>query len=111
MPGSSWSHWYSLHHDLLAGHEPRDEDLLESIIAGLIEEAGLIWSVVESIPVHTSIKLATAEAAQYIDAYKETIRTLAKVRIIGYPFLGAACLFKTSLRWFVKNSSTPLEFR
>src|SRR5580692_8641385 len=36
-----------------------------------IEAAGLVWSVVESIPVHNSIKLRTGPFREFIDAWKE----------------------------------------
>ena len=43
-----------------------------------IEDAGLIWSVVESIPVHNSIKIGAPERQKYAGWYKDSIRALAR---------------------------------
>jgi D-mannonate dehydratase len=46
-----------------------------------VEAAGLIWSVVESIPVHNSIKLHTGSFRQFTDAWKDSLAAASKAGI------------------------------
>ena len=45
---------------------------------GEIEAAGLVWSVVESIPVHNSIKLRSGPYRQFIEAWKQSLLAIAE---------------------------------
>ena len=45
------------------------------------EDAGLLFEVIESVPVHEDIKLGKPTRGKYIDNYKENIRRLGKAGI------------------------------
>ena len=97
-------------HDTYEGQAWSEESVIKR--REEIEAAGLVWAVVESIPVHTSIKLATVEAGQYIEAYKDTIRTLARagVKTICYNFMPVVDWTRTDLLYPAPNGGFALRF-
>lgn len=78
----------------------------------LIEEAGLTWSVVESIPIHPSIKLGSAEAATYTEHFATTMERLAEQGIftICYNFMPVVDWTRTNLRHPMPAGGLTLRF-
>lgn len=77
-----------------------------------IEAAGLEWAVVESIPVHNSIKTGTPERDRYIGWYKDTLRALGRagVRTICYNFMPVCDWTRTELRYPMPTGALALRF-
>jgi mannonate dehydratase len=99
----------ALHHIYRGEAWPLDEVLKRK---AEIESAGLVWSVVESIPVHNSIKLRSGPYRQYIAAWKDSLAAIAKagVPVVCYNFMPLVEWTRTNLKWRLPSTGYALRF-
>ncbi len=99
----------ALHHIYRGEAWPAEEVLKRK---AEIEAAGLAWSVVESIPIHNSIKLQTGPVRQFTDAWKDSLAAVARagVKIVCYNFMPVVDWTRTDLRWRLPSTGYALRF-
>jgi mannonate dehydratase len=77
-----------------------------------IDAAGLVWSVVESIPIHNSIKLQSGSFRQFTDTWKDSLRAVAEagVQVVCYNFMPVVDWTRTDQRWQLATTGYALRF-
>lgn len=88
------------------------EDIMQSRHQ-MIKEAGFSWDVVESIPLHESIKRGDADRDQYIEIWIENLKTVAKagVPVICYNFMPIMDWTRTNLADELPDGSLTLTYK
>jgi mannonate dehydratase len=77
-----------------------------------IAAAGFDWSVVESIPIHNSIKLRSGRYQHYISAWKDSLAAVANagVQTVCYNFMPVVDWTRTDLQWRLPTTGYALRF-
>ena len=99
----------SLHH-IANGEAWSYEEVMK--MKNLIEDHGLRWSVVESLPVSESIKYGGADRDRLIENYKESLANLGKagVKTVCYNFMPVLDWARTDLEYPNGDGTSNLYF-
>ncbi|MGC2635635.1 MAG: mannonate dehydratase [Acidobacteriaceae bacterium] len=77
-----------------------------------ITAADMEWSVVESIPMHNSIKLRTSDCQKAIGAWKDSLAAIAQigVKIVAYNFMPVVDWVRTDIAWRLPSTGYAVRF-
>jgi mannonate dehydratase len=102
----------ALHHIPYGFEWTAEEIEIRKALISADKTLGLRWSVVESLPIHESIKLGNGDLKPLFDTYRQSLRNLAAadVKTVCYNFMPVLDWTRTDLAWPLPGGGTALKF-